>query len=72
LTGGIPDIELNLTEVLRWISAPHRSTSGGVTYGGEAKWVNLDSEGGHVLLLKFTSQVTLDEGGLSHMMVSRC
>lgn len=53
LTGGIPDIELNLTEV-----------------GGEAKRVNLDTEGGHVLLLKFTSQVTLDEGGLSGTTVT--
>lgn len=34
------------------------------TYGGEAKRVNLDTEGGHVLLLELASQVTLDEGGL--------
>ena len=36
----------------------------GATYGGEAKRVNLDTEGSHVLLLEFTSQVALDEGGL--------
>jgi hypothetical protein len=35
------------------------------THRGEAKRVNLDTEGGHVLLLKFTSQVSLDEGSLS-------
>jgi hypothetical protein len=28
--------------------------------------VDLDTEGGHVLLLEFTSQVALDEGGLLH------
>lgn len=53
LTGGIPDIELDLTEV-----------------GGEAKRVNLDTEGGHVLLLELTSQVTLDKGGLSGTTVT--
>lgn len=43
------------------------------TYGGEAQRVNLDTEGGHVLLLEFTGQVALDEGGLSSgSMVSRC
>jgi hypothetical protein len=73
LTGGIPDIELNLTEVLRWISTPHRSTWGRETYGGEAKRVNLDTEGGHVLLLELSGQMTLDEGGLSRgKIVSRC
>lgn len=36
----------------------------GATYCGEAKGVNLDTESGHVLLLEFTSQVALDEGGL--------
>lgn len=42
-----------------------------LTYGGEAKRVNLDTEGGHVLLLKLSSQVTLDKGGLSLIHVSR-
>ena len=36
-----------------------------MTYGGEAKRVNLDTQGGHVLLLEFTSQVALDKGGLN-------
>ena len=31
---------------------------------GEAKRVNLNTEGGHVLLFEFASQMTLDEGGL--------
>jgi hypothetical protein len=44
----------------------HAAVEGKVaeTYGGEAQGVNLDTEGGHVLLLKLTSQVALDEGGL--------
>lgn len=37
---------------------------GGVSYGGEGKRVHLDTKGGNVLLLEFTSQVALDEGGL--------
>lgn len=47
----------------------------GQTYGGEAKRVHLDTQGGHVLLLEFTSQVTLDKGGLEGRekdRVSRC
>lgn len=35
-----------------------------MTYGAEAERVDLDTESGDVLLLEFTSQVTLDEGGL--------
>lgn len=48
LTSGIPDIELDLTEV-----------------GREAEGMNLDTEGSKVLLFEFTSQVTLDKGGLA-------
>jgi hypothetical protein len=39
--------------------------SAGATYGGETEGVNLNTQGGHVLLLEFTSQVALDEGGLA-------
>lgn len=35
------------------------------TYCGEAERVNLDTESGNVLLLELSSQMTLDEGGLS-------
>jgi hypothetical protein len=35
-----------------------------VTHGGEAKRVDVDTEGSNVLLFEFTSQVTLDKGGL--------
>lgn len=42
-----------------------RGSAGYSTYGGESKRVNLNTESGNVLLLEFTSQVTLDEGGLS-------
>ena len=67
LTSGIPDVELDLAVVLRRQLArvPLRADeSGVVTYGGKAKRVDLDTKGGHVLLLEFTGQVTLDEGGL--------
>jgi len=35
-----------------------------VTYGGETKRVNFDTERRNVLLLELSSQVTLDESGL--------
>lgn len=66
LTGGIPDIELDLAEVLLKISIPQLDMDMWVTYGAETKRVNLDTEGGHVLLLEFTSQMALDKGGLFH------
>lgn len=74
LTGSVPHVELDRAVVLGGsnvsMSVYGRDTDrGGVvfweeTHGGEAKGVNLDTEGGHVLLLEFTSQVTLDKGGL--------
>ena len=77
LTSGIPDIELDVTQVLVkffWLVGCHTARQGGsrwkrgsrrgITYGGEGKRVNLDTEGGNVLLLELTSQVALDEGGL--------
>jgi len=36
----------------------------GTEVGVESQWVNLDTEGGNVLLFEFTSQMSLDEGGL--------
>jgi hypothetical protein len=44
---------------------PNNRVGVGATYGAEAERVNLDTEGGHVLLLEFTSQMALDEGGLA-------
>lgn len=38
--------------------------------GGEAERVDLNTQGGNVLLLKFTSQMALDEGGLFDGVVS--
>jgi len=66
LTSGIPDVKLNLAEVLRegLGSRGWALSSAGLTYRGEAKRVNLDTEGGHVLLLEFSRQVALDKGGL--------
>jgi hypothetical protein len=72
LTSGIPDIELDGTEVLYGsglVDAIKRPNGCGAlrrgTYGVEVERVNLDTKGGNVLLLEFTSQVTLDESGLS-------
>lgn len=68
LTGSIPDIELNLAVVLHICcisNSAHRRFGVWVgTHGGEAQGVNLDTKGGHVLLLKLASQVTLDKSGL--------
>lgn len=69
LTGGIPDIELDVTQVLSLRVSRLGIRSGvrrGITYGGELQRVNLDTKCGNVLLLEFTSQVALDEGGLSN------
>ena len=70
LTSGIPDIELDLSQVLFPISNPpiaalsSRSASWVCTYGGESERVDLNSQGGNVLLLELTGQMALDEGGL--------
>lgn len=71
LTGGIPNIKLNGTQVLairvsRW--SRFGAGFGGASYGGEGERVHLDTEGGNVLLLEFTSQVTLDESGLPYWL----
>lgn len=68
LTSGIPNIELNLTEVLKrglvTSSMNKEWRTDRVTHGGEAERVNVDSKSGNVLLLEFASQVALDKGGL--------
>jgi hypothetical protein len=67
LAGGIPHVELDLAVVLWWplASVPLKAgRSEGGTHGGETEGVNFHTQGGHVLLLEFTSQVALDEGGL--------
>jgi hypothetical protein len=40
-------------------------SSESLTYCAETKRVNLDTEGSDVLLLEFSGQMALDEGGLS-------
>lgn len=68
LTSGIPDIELDSTVVLFGLlvipAISKRGSAGHMTYGVEVKRVDLDTESGDVLLLEFTSQVTLNESGL--------
>jgi hypothetical protein len=41
-----------------------RGSQGAATNGGEAERVDLDTEGGDVLLLELASEMALDEGGL--------
>lgn len=68
LTGGIPNIELDLAQVLsivRWFQVLHPSgMCGKVTYRGKAKRMDLNTECCDVLLLKFASQMAFDESGL--------
>lgn len=66
LTGGIPDVELDGTEVLSGVLADGRGGGRGepVSYGCESEGVDLDAESGHVLLLELAGQMALDEGGL--------
>lgn len=42
---------------------------GVIAYGVEVEGVHLDTKGGDVLLLEFTSQVALDESGLLRFTV---
>jgi hypothetical protein len=65
LSCSIPDIELNVTQVLCDISN-RRQTGIGTrrTYRAEPEGMNLNTESCNILLLEFTSQMTLDEGGL--------
>jgi hypothetical protein len=67
LSCGIPDIEFDLAQVLRDVSKESggRRSSESSTYCAETKRVNLDTEGSDVLLLEFSGQMALDEGGLS-------
>lgn len=67
LTGGVPDVENDLTQVLCDMSDEvlnSREKGDRKAYGGEAKRVNFDTERCNVLLLEFSSQVALDKGGL--------
>lgn len=41
------------------------------SYGGESERVNLNTESSDVLLLKLSSQVALDEGGLYRWTVGQ-
>lgn len=41
-----------------------------LTYGGEAERVNLDSEGGNVLLLEFAGKMALDKSGLESRLLA--
>lgn len=73
LARSVPHVELDLAIVLQHCLAPGLSRfanaySAEATYGGEGERVDLDTEGGHVLLLELASQMALDEGGLHRTM----
>lgn len=65
LPSSIPDVELNVTQVL-WTSVNLATDQGGgiATYGSETKRVNFDTESGDIFLFELTSQMALDKGGL--------
>lgn len=65
LSSSIPDVELDVSQVLREL-VNLASNQGGefATYGSESKGVNFDTESGDIFLLELTSQMALDEGGL--------
>ena len=68
LTSGIPDIELNLAQILFTVRHVLISLSigtvGKATYCSKAKRVDLDTKSCDILLLEFTGQMTLYECGL--------
>jgi hypothetical protein len=71
LTSGIPDIELNLTQVLyHQVSIQTRLRVIVVAYRRETERVDFYTEGGNVFLLKLAGDVTLDEGGLERAVSS--
>lgn len=65
LSSSIPDVELNVSQVLRELVNIVLDQGGGfATYGSKSKRVNFDTESGDIFLLELSSQMTLDEGGL--------
>jgi len=69
LSSGIPDIELDVTQVLSEISV---LDAGSIlwqrTYCAEPERVNFDTESSDILLLELSSQVTFDESGLQSLL----
>jgi hypothetical protein len=65
LTGSIPDVELDLAQVLVLLLAMSWLPQGGRgPYCGEAERVDFDTERGNVLLLELARQMALHEGRL--------
>ena len=71
LTGSIPHIEDDLAKVLEVIRSGKQEHTR-CPYRAEFERVNLDAQSSNILLLEFTCQVTLDEGGLRKVIVSSC
>lgn len=64
LSCGVPDIELDVTQVLPWLVNVVQAAESLSPYRAESERVNLNTESRNVLLLELSSQMTLDEGGL--------
>lgn len=65
LSCGIPDIELDVAQVLQcFVSWMLPIFGQEETYCAKSQRMNLDTKSSNVLLFELTSQVTLDEGGL--------
>jgi len=69
LSSSIPDIELDVTQVLPEISVLHAvSHLWWITYCAETKRVDFDTKRSIIFLLEFSSQMTLDESGLQFLL----
>lgn len=65
LSRGIPDIELDVAQVLPCLLAGlNKLLAGWCAYCAESERVNLNTESRNVFLLELSSQMALDEGGL--------
>ena len=65
LTSGIPDIELDVAQVLAGSLVSFSRGRFGKAHRAKSQRMDLNTKGGDVLLLELSGQMTLDERGLS-------
>ena len=70
LARSVPDIKLNLTQVLSTVSVRSIMPAPFLPYRGEAQRVHLYTQCCDVLLLELSGQMTLDEGSLQSGPIS--
>lgn len=68
LSCSVPDIELNVAQVLCDVSRA-KAHSSKQTYRAESEGVNLNTKGCNVFLLELSGQMALDKSGLSGISV---